>query len=70
MWFVLVGFNTTFEQDIERLNYLRSRNQNAYVQRYNWTEDRRYINLAMWANQHGIFKKMAYREFLEETGRH
>ena len=62
-WYVLVGFNTTFEQDLHRLNFLRLRKQNAYVQRY--TRDRKYIPLARWVNQHNMFYSKTYEEFLE-----
>jgi len=63
-WYVLVGFNTTFEQDMERLLYLRSRNQNAYVQRYKTVKaDRKYIALARWVNQHHIFQAMTWEQF-------
>ena len=64
LWYVLVGFNTTFDEDLERLNYLKDRKQNAYVQRYNCTRERKYIPLARWANQHHIFNKMTYEQFL------
>ena len=63
-WYVLVGFNTTFQEDLERLNYLRKRNQNAYLQRYKW--DRQYIPLARWVNQHHIFHSMTYKQFLKK----
>jgi len=62
IWYVLVGFNTSFQEDLDRLNYLRERNQNAYVQRYK--RDRVYIPLARWANQHHIFRGMTWEQFL------
>ena len=64
-WYVLVGFNSTFDQDIQRLNYLRDRNQNAYVQRYNKTKDPKYIPLAEWGNQRHIFHGMTWEQFME-----
>jgi hypothetical protein len=66
-WYVLVGFDTTFEEDLFRLNYLRDHNQNAYVQRYNGTKDRKYIPLARWANQHHIFHGMTWGQFLDRS---
>ena len=63
-WYVLVGFNTTIEQDLQRLNFLRDRNQNAYVQRYNKHKDRKYIPLARWANQPHIFQAMTWEQFI------
>lgn len=62
-WYVLVGFNTTFQEDLDRLNYLKERNQNAFVQRYK--RDRQYVPLARWANQHHIFHGMSWSEFLD-----
>ena len=62
-WYVLVGFNTTFREDLDRLNFLKERKQNAYVQRYK--RDRQYIPLARWANQHHIFHKMSWDQFLD-----
>lgn len=65
-WYVLVGFGTTFEEDLERLNYLRERKQNAYVQRYKNGKklDRKYTMLAEWVNQHHIFHGMTWEQFL------
>ena len=64
MWYVLVGFDTTFEEDLERLNFLRDNNQNVYIQRFNKTPDRKYIPLARWGNQRHIFQAMTYEQFL------
>lgn len=67
-WYVLVGFNTTFEQDLYRLNYLRERGQIAFVQRYrskNKPMKKEHIALARWANQHHIFKGMTWQQFLK-----
>lgn len=67
-WYVLVGFNTTFEQDLERLNYLKNRNQNAYVQRYKTVKaNKKYIALARWVNQHHIFQGMSWEQFLDRA---
>jgi hypothetical protein len=64
-WYVLCGFDTTFEEDLFRLNYLRERNQNAFVQRYRRAKpDERLTALARWANQHSIFQGMTWNQFL------
>lgn len=64
-WYVLIGFETSFEDDLFRLNHLRNRNQNAYVQRYYTNKDTLpNIALARWANQHHIFQGMTFVEFL------
>lgn len=63
-WYVLVGFNTTLTEDFQRLNYLRSRKQNAYVQRYSTcTGKRDYILMASWVNQQHIFYTHTFEEF-------
>lgn len=62
-WYVLVGFNTTFAQDLERLEYLKARGQTAFVQRYEKTKGNRLVG--QWANQHNVFKAMTFWEFLE-----
>jgi len=68
MWFVLVGFDTTFEQDLDRLNFLKNSGQDAFVQRFETCyHEKKYIQLARWANQHNIFKKMTFDEFAEAT---
>ncbi len=61
-WYVLVGYNTTLKEDLDRLNHLKERNQNAYVQRYK--REPIYIPLARWANQHHIFQAMSFEEYL------
>ena len=49
------------------MNYLRERNQNAYLQRYNaYKADKKYIPLARWVNQHHLFHAMSYPEFLKK----
>lgn len=71
-WYVLVGFNTTLKEDLFRLNYLRERNQIAYVQRYKSKKrkpevkrDRiELIALARWANQHHLYRAMTWEQFL------
>ncbi|PKH48032.1 hypothetical protein CVH13_00060 [Dehalococcoides mccartyi] len=66
LWYVLCGFDTSLEEDLIRLNYLRERNQNAYVMRYNsGRTDIRLTALARWANQHHIFYGMTWVQFLD-----
>lgn len=63
-FYVLVGFDTNVKQDLYRLNILKKLGQNAYVMRYK--KDRKYIPLAQWANQHGIFKTHTFGEFCKK----
>jgi len=63
-WYVLVNFDTTFQEDLWRLNFLRERNQNVYVQRYNKTGGQEYTAMARWGNQPHIFRGMTWEQFL------
>lgn len=61
-WYVLCGFNTTIEQDLYRLNLLKSLNQNAFVQKY---ENKKELHhLARWANNHSWFQGISFEDFL------
>lgn len=63
-WYVLVGYDSSFEDDLYRLNLLRSLGQNAFVQRYySCAKKPEYISLARWANQHHIFQGMTWEQF-------
>jgi hypothetical protein len=67
-WYILTGYDTTLKEDLFRLNYLRSRNQNAFVQKFREPDkkiDKKYIPLARWANQHSIFQGMTWEQFLK-----
>lgn len=67
-WYVLVGFNSTLEEDFYRINLLRGHNQDVYVQRYNYRQERIYLLMAQWANQHHIFRTHTWNQFLEKRG--
>lgn len=65
-WYVLVGFDTTPEEDLARLNYLREKNQRAYVQRFGDALNQPfYIGLARWVNQPHLYMTMTWEEFLD-----
>ena len=63
-WFVLVGYNTTLKEDIDRINFLRKRGQLVYLARYNFTRDPSYIPLARWTQCPRFFSKMTFWDFL------
>lgn len=64
-WYVLVGFDTTPEDDLMRLNYLRDNGQRAYVQRYETHfYEPFYVGLARWVNQPHLFVGMTWEQFL------
>lgn len=63
-FFVLVGFNTTFEQDLYRIEKLKSIGQRAYVMRYETVRGNPlYTDLAAWVNQPQFFEKMNFNEY-------
>lgn len=63
-FFVLSGFDSTFEDDLYRLNRLKQEGQRAYLMRYNTVRGKReYNDLAAWANQPAFFSKMTFQEF-------
>lgn len=63
-WFILVGYDTTFDEDVARLDYLKENGQSAFVQRYETCyHEKKYIQMARWANQHHIFKGMTFEQF-------
>lgn len=65
-FYVLVGFNTTFEQDLHRLDVLRGMNCHAYVMKHeNTPREKRYLRLSQWANQFWTFAKYSFGDFCE-----
>ena len=65
VWFVLVGYNSTPQEDLYRANFLRDNNQDVYIQRYKYVQKEPfYIALARWGNQHHIFKGMTWEQFI------
>lgn len=69
-WYVLVGFNTTWEEDIERLEFLKKQDQRPYIMRYKTVKkQKKYIRLAEWVNQPHLFVKMTFEEYLKISGR-
>lgn len=69
MWYVLVNFDSTYDEDLSRLKMLKSYEQRVFVQRYNNMTNPFYTELAGWANQHQLFHKYTFEEFLERRGR-
>jgi len=63
-FYVLVGFNTTFEQDLHRCNVLRELGCRPYIMRHeNTPKEKRYIRLAQWCNQFWTFAKYDFEAF-------
>lgn len=67
--FVICGFFRTFEEDLERFEILKSMGHVGYCMRHEEVyHDRKYIQLARWVNQHQMFKKLTFDQFLEKSG--
>jgi len=63
-FYVLVGFNTTWEEDLARLNLLRRLKCRAYVMKYDTVRtNRHYIELSRWANMFWSFAKYEFEDF-------
>lgn len=66
-FYVLVGFNTAFEQDLHRCNVLRELGCRPYIMRHeNTPKEKRYIRLAEWCNQFWTFAKYDFETFCRE----
>jgi len=66
IWYTLVGFDTTPEEDLMRVNFLRDNNQRAYVMRYETRYyEPFYVGLARWVNQPHLFTGLSWQEFLD-----
>ena len=68
IFYLLVGYNTTYKQDIYRAELLKSLNQNGYIQRYNHCSDKFYIELTGWVNNHRFFQSITFETFLKYRG--
>lgn len=71
--YVLVGFNSTIEQDMYRLNRLKELGISPFVQPYrDFNNDRKPTlyekDIAQWANKHQIFKSCDFADFLPRKG--
>jgi radical SAM superfamily enzyme YgiQ (UPF0313 family) len=66
--YVLVNFNTTFEQDLYRINKIREIGASPYVMIYEAkTANKKYINLREWVNARVKWRtNKTFNEFLEK----
>lgn len=64
VFYVLVGFYSTIEEDLYRLEKLKSLGQRAYVMRYETVKGNSlYSDLAAWSNQFSFFATMTFEEY-------
>lgn len=61
LFYVLVGFDSTHDDDLYRLNTLKDLDQRAYVMRYR--KNRFYNDLSAWANQQNFFMRFNFDQF-------
>jgi hypothetical protein len=66
-WLILAGYNTTFEEDLLRVKYLRNRNQVCYLMRYNGNTTKELTRLSRWVNNRSWFRAIEWEEFLERN---
>jgi len=71
LWYVLVGFNTTWEEDMHRVMLLKKYEQRPFVMRYKTVKDpehrdyHKYTLFASWVNQYRFFSSMNLKKFIE-----
>lgn len=79
MVFLLVGFNTNLQEDLERIEIVKSYGASPFVMKYQQIDkiepiikrDKNELKeLARWINQpHGFYKVMTFLEFLQTSSR-
>jgi hypothetical protein len=73
LWYVLVGFDTTWNEDMYRVKLLKKYEQRPYVMRYKTVKDsnhplyRKYNLFSSWVNQYRFFSSMSFEKFVELT---
>lgn len=68
MVFVLVNYNSTFDQDMKRINIIRGWGADAFVQMYKDKPVPPIIDhLARWTNRY-VYKHMVFKDYLEMKG--
>tara|TARA_A100001391_G_C5069670_1_gene277988 strand:+ start:1474 stop:2355 length:882 start_codon:yes stop_codon:yes gene_type:complete len=62
VFYVLIGFNSTHEEDMHRVQKLKDLGCNPYVMPYN-KEDIYQKKFARWVNHKAIFKTISWKEY-------
>jgi len=68
MFYVLVGFNTTIEEDLHRINLLIKEGVLPFVMPYNNRKDSYYPHLARWINKR-YYKVVSWQDYLNKKAR-
>lgn len=71
LFYVLVRYDSSMADDLDRLNYLRSEGVQAFVMRYKrGKEDKRFNRMANWANSMANFRKYTFEEYVKLHDQH
>lgn len=62
MFYVLIGFDTTPEEDLYRVEVLRGLNISPFVMPFN-RKDKYQRNFARWVNHKAIFNSVKWEEY-------
>ena len=66
MFYILVGFNSTIDEDLYRFRKLKELGQRVYCMRHKKVKGKRlYNDLSSWVNQQRFFNSMTFKRFQE-----
>lgn len=66
-FYVISGFDTSFEDDYARLKFLKKENCRPYLQRHKSVKGKRiYTRCSQWVNQFWTFQKYDFKTFIRE----
>lgn len=69
MWYILVGFDSTFEEDIERIDYITYKEHRAFAMKHKKVKDNnKYTQLARWTNSPLWRNAMPFKDFIKIKG--
>jgi hypothetical protein len=63
MFYVLTGFDTTPEEDMYRVELLRSLGCDPFAMRFD-SKDRYQMDFARWVNRKELFKSCTFAEYM------
>ena len=64
MFYVLIGYNTTEDEDMKRINFLKKYRIDPYIMPYN-KDDHYQRAVFRWVNHKNIFWSKTWEEFLQ-----
>ena len=63
MFYILVGFDTSFDEDLHRAELVQSLGCDPFIMKYNNQQDPQLNRLARWANKPQIRKSIPFSEY-------